>query len=66
MEMDLDGKPYGYTPFCNDRKEMEKYRFWNGGYWEQHLKGKPYHIRYGHVPAIPGVIYCNRSSDLSA
>lgn len=47
MEMDLDGKPYGYTPFCNDRKEMEKYRFWNGGYWEQHLKGKPYHIRYG-------------------
>jgi len=44
VEMDLHGAPYGYTPFCNSRKETEGYRFWKTGYWEKHLHGKPYHI----------------------
>ena len=26
--MDLQGKPYGYTPFCDNNKEMDGYRFW--------------------------------------
>ncbi len=44
MQMDLGGAPYGYTPFCNDRKEMEEYRFWERGFWKAHLGSKPYHI----------------------
>uniref|UniRef100_A0A8C1LCD1 UDP-glucose glycoprotein glucosyltransferase 2 n=1 Tax=Cyprinus carpio TaxID=7962 RepID=A0A8C1LCD1_CYPCA len=27
-DLDLEGAPYGYTPFCDSRKEMEGYRFW--------------------------------------
>ena len=30
VELDLEGNPYGYTPFCDDRQEMGKYR--RGGY----------------------------------
>ena len=30
VELDLEGNPYGYTPFCEDRKEMDGFRFWNG------------------------------------
>ena len=30
VELDLEGNPYGYTPFCDDRKEMDGFRFWNG------------------------------------
>lgn len=44
--MDLHGAPYGYTPFCSDRKEMDGFRFWKDGYWKIHLGEKPYHIRY--------------------
>eukprot|EP00111_Clytia_hemisphaerica_P002468 TCONS_00007064-protein len=44
MDMDLNGAPYAYTPFCNDRKEVEGFRFWNQGYWRNHLAGRPYHI----------------------
>ncbi|KAF9586745.1 hypothetical protein BGW38_002767 [Lunasporangiospora selenospora] len=44
VDMDLHGAPYGYTPMCQDRKEMEGFRFWNQGYWKEHLKTKPYHI----------------------
>lgn len=44
MEMDLEGAPYAYTPFCNDRTEVEGFRFWNHGYWRNHLAGRPYHI----------------------
>jgi len=36
-DLDLEGNPYGYTPFCESRKEMEGYRFWSKGYWRQHL-----------------------------
>ena len=25
--MDLKGAPYAYTPFCDNNKEMEGYRF---------------------------------------
>jgi len=44
LEIDLEGAPYGYTPFCGDRKEMDGFRFWNSGYWKGHLDGRPYHI----------------------
>jgi len=44
MDMDLNGAPYAYTPFCNDRPEVEGFRFWNHGYWKNHLGGRPYHI----------------------
>lgn len=42
--MDLKGAPYAYTPFCDNNKEMEGYRFWKQGFWQSHLAGKPYHI----------------------
>ncbi|KAJ1720831.1 killer toxin resistant protein [Coemansia erecta] len=42
--MDLEGAPYGYVPFCNDREDIEGYRFWKHGWWKDHLRGKPYHI----------------------
>lgn len=42
--LDLNGKPYGYTPFCNSNLDTEGFRFWKSGYWENHLRGKPYHI----------------------
>ncbi len=42
--MDLKGAPYGYTPFCESRKEIEGFRFWKIGYWKEHLAGRPYHI----------------------
>ncbi|GME40286.1 UDP-glucose:Glycoprotein Glucosyltransferase [Neofusicoccum parvum] len=41
---DLGGAPYGFTPMCDSRTEMEGFRFWKQGYWEKFLKGKPYHI----------------------
>jgi len=44
VELDLHGAPYGYTPFCSDRREMDGFRFWKHGYWKQHLAGKLYHI----------------------
>ncbi|CAO0792615.1 unnamed protein product [Mucor circinelloides] len=44
VDMDLQGAPYGYTPFCSDRTEMDGFRFWSEGYWKTHLRGKPYHI----------------------
>ena len=43
-QMDLHGAPYAYTPFCDNNKEMEGYRFWKHGFWRTHLNGKPYHI----------------------
>ena len=42
--MDLGGKPYGYTPFCTSREETLGFQFWRSGYWKEHLRGKPYHI----------------------
>jgi UDP-glucose:glycoprotein glucosyltransferase len=44
--LDLQGKPVAYTPFCQDaaRDETKGFRFWDSGYWKDHLAGKPYHI----------------------
>ena len=44
-DMDLHGAPYGYTPFCDSRKETLGFQFWRSGYWKQHLGHRPYHIR---------------------
>ncbi|XP_070770594.1 UDP-glucose:glycoprotein glucosyltransferase 2 [Enoplosus armatus] len=43
-DLDLEGAPYGYTPFCDSRREMEGYRFWKTGYWASHLGRRKYHI----------------------
>jgi len=42
--MDIEGAPYAYTPFCDNNKEMDEFRFWKGGFWKDHLRGLPYHI----------------------
>ncbi len=44
MELDMKGAAYGFTPFCEDRPEMEEYRFWQDGYWRNLLNGRKYHI----------------------
>lgn len=43
-DMDLKGRPLAYTPFCDNNKEMDGFRFWRQGFWKDHLRGKPYHI----------------------
>ncbi|KAK4757504.1 hypothetical protein SAY87_018805 [Trapa incisa] len=43
-DMDIKGRPLAYTPFCDNNKEMDGYRFWRQGFWKEHLRGKPYHI----------------------
>jgi UDP-glucose:glycoprotein glucosyltransferase len=44
--MDLHGAPYAYTPFClkNANKDTLGFRFWDSGFWKEHLRGSPYHI----------------------
>lgn len=44
VQHDLHGAPYGFTPMCDSRVEMEGFRFWKQGYWKNFLKGLPYHI----------------------
>ncbi|GAA6009058.1 hypothetical protein JCM11491_005730 [Sporobolomyces phaffii] len=44
IDLDLEGAPYAYAPMGNDREETKGYRFWEHGYWKQHLDGRPYHI----------------------
>ncbi|CAB0002117.1 unnamed protein product [Nesidiocoris tenuis] len=44
VDLDLGGAPYGYTPFCDSRTEMDGFRFWKSGYWSNHLQGRKYHI----------------------
>ena len=44
VNLDLEGAPYGFTPMCDSRTEMEGFRFWKTGYWANYLRGKPYHI----------------------
>ena len=44
MHMDLEGAPYAYTPFCDSKKEMDGFRFWKHGYWNNLLGGRQYHI----------------------
>ncbi|KAG6576980.1 UDP-glucose:glycoprotein glucosyltransferase, partial [Cucurbita argyrosperma subsp. sororia] len=43
-DMNIKGKPLAYTPFCDNNKDMDGYRFWRQGFWKEHLRGKPYHI----------------------
>ncbi|XP_039047834.1 UDP-glucose:glycoprotein glucosyltransferase-like [Hibiscus syriacus] len=43
-DMDIKGRPLAYTPFCNNNKDMDGYRFWRQGFWKEHLRGRPYHI----------------------
>ena len=43
-ELDLEGKPYGYTPFCDSRESTLGFQFWRDGYWKNLLRGNPYHI----------------------
>jgi UDP-glucose:glycoprotein glucosyltransferase len=43
-KVDLEGAPYGFTPMCDSRTEMEGFRFWKQGYWKNFLQGRPYHI----------------------
>ncbi|KAL2045570.1 hypothetical protein N7G274_001998 [Stereocaulon virgatum] len=44
VTFDLEGAPYGFTPMCDSRTEMEGFRFWKTGYWANFLRGRPYHI----------------------
>lgn len=44
VNLDLEGAPYGFTPMCDSRTEMEGFRFWKQGYWSNYLRGNPYHI----------------------
>jgi UDP-glucose:glycoprotein glucosyltransferase len=44
VAVDLHGAPYGFTPMCDSRVEMEGFRFWKQGYWKNFLGGLPYHI----------------------
>ena len=44
VKHDLEGAPYGFTPMCDSRTEMEGFRFWKQGYWANYLRGRPYHI----------------------
>lgn len=46
VDLDLEGAPYGYTPMCDSRDEMEGFRFWKQGYWDKVLgqNGLKYHI----------------------
>ncbi|KAF2152705.1 glycosyltransferase family 24 protein [Myriangium duriaei CBS 260.36] len=44
VQFDLQGAPYGFTPMCDSRTEMEGFRFWKQGYWKNFLRGLPYHI----------------------
>jgi UDP-glucose:glycoprotein glucosyltransferase len=44
VQHDLEGAPYGFTPMCDSRTEMEGFRFWKQGYWKNFLRGLPYHI----------------------
>ncbi|KAL7270804.1 killer toxin resistant protein [Rhizina undulata] len=44
VDLDLHGAPYGFTPMCDSREEIEGFRFWKQGYWKNFLRGLPYHI----------------------
>ncbi|XVE93241.1 hypothetical protein REPUB_Repub01dG0173400 [Reevesia pubescens] len=43
-DMDIKGRPLAYTPFCDNNRDMDGYRFWRQGFWKEHLRGRPYHI----------------------
>ncbi|KAI5431533.1 hypothetical protein KIW84_035641 [Lathyrus oleraceus] len=37
-DMDSKGKPLAYTPFCDNNKEMDGYRFWRQSFWKVHAE----------------------------
>lgn len=42
---DLGNAPYGYTPMCDSKEEMDGFRFWKTGFWQEALGDKfKYHI----------------------
>jgi UDP-glucose:glycoprotein glucosyltransferase len=43
-KIDLNGRVYGFVPFCDSRKESIPLQFWKSGYWHDYLRGLPYHI----------------------
>ncbi len=50
--MDLNGAPYGFTPFCHDENANNLttgHRFWDQGYWNGLLRpqGKRYQAHCG-------------------
>lgn len=44
VDLDLEGKVYGYPPMGDDSEDMDGFRFWKQGYWKDYLRGRPYHI----------------------
>lgn len=44
VDLDLQGKVYGYPPMGDDSEDMDGFRFWKQGYWKDYLRGRPYHI----------------------
>eukprot|EP00127_Corallochytrium_limacisporum_P006270 Clim_evm14s224 gene=Clim_evmTU14s224 len=42
---DTSVAPYAFTPYCSDRPEMAEHRFWDTGFWHDHLhkNGQTYH-----------------------
>jgi UDP-glucose:glycoprotein glucosyltransferase len=42
--IDMKERVYGFVPFCESRRESIPLQFWKSGYWEDYLRGLPYHI----------------------
>ncbi|KPA80606.1 putative mitochondrial UDP-glucose:glycoprotein glucosyltransferase [Leptomonas pyrrhocoris] len=44
--MDIGNSPVAMTPFCQKYRNEATvpFRFWEHGFWVDHLRGKPYHI----------------------
>jgi UDP-glucose:glycoprotein glucosyltransferase len=38
VDIDLQGAPYGFTPFCDSNADVEGFRFWKQGFWRDHLR----------------------------
>ena len=49
-DMDLKGRPLAYTPFCDNNKEMDGYRFW---------KQVSYQLSKNYITAVDQIIYVN-------
>jgi UDP-glucose:glycoprotein glucosyltransferase len=61
VDMDLDGAPYGYTPMCDSRTEIEGFRFWKQGFWKRFLGDE---LKY-HISALY-VVDLNRFREIAA
>ncbi|CAH6723275.1 putative UDP-glucose:glycoprotein glucosyltransferase [[Candida] jaroonii] len=45
VDLDMGSYAYGFVPMCENREEMETFRFWNQGYWQEVLGDDlKYHI----------------------